>query len=1004
MSAVICALFKSDLLPNVAKLAVLLCITTSNAAIAANIEGNRIKWHPINVDFVGPAASETDTSPNPFLDWRLSVTFTAPSGRQINVPGFFAGNGRGEGQGNIWRARFAADEAGSWQYKATMRSGQNIAVSIEPLAGETLFLDDAEGQFEIVSQAADDPGFLRYGRLEYTGGHYLKFRDGPYWIKGGVDSPENFLGFAGIDGTVDHGGTETSFLHDFAAHRDDWRDADPLFTNSDTGADSLGIIGALNYLSNQAVNSIYFLPMNLGGDGQDTYPFVGGSESRFNKTHYDISKLHQWNQIFSHAQTRGIALNIQLSETEPENERWFDDGKLGTERKLFFRELIARFGYLLAAKWNLGEENDFPVSELQAHAAYIKALDWSAKPIAVHTQINNFRDYEELMGDQHFSASSIQYDPFRAGEFVEQWRRRSQDSGRPWVIDMDENTGGVSATNATNRRKQILYDVYFSGGNLEWYFGYHPLPLGGDITAGDFRQREAMWQAMRHARHFMQRELPFWRMSPADNLVSGENSAFGGAEVFAAHGEVYAVYLPNASGQAQIDLSGTDGNYSLRWFNPENGDFEGEETRASGGQTVPLGQPPSRSNDDWVVLIKADTAQLDSGLTAIEPANQEEQPGEFEHTAVSEQDANELPAELEQPDGNELHDENLNTPPVFLSFNPPAATAGNTYHVSVTATDIDGVAPAIIAEDLPAGMTIQVVADGIAELSWTVPADATEAHHFTLVAIDARDQSVQTRQTFSIIINAAQPAAPVQPLEIATEVSLNEQSDSQVAQTETALLARAPDANKDHPPLIFGTDKRTVMVGEQLTITIIPVDPEGIVASLRSTDLPIGSSFDDNGDGTRTFRWTPAPENRGRVTVTFIATDAGEVPHVTQSVLSLEVIDQTIDTAPLFQDATKAETANYRPVFAPLANLDIKIGETINLRIHPRDPDGTVPILHVNNLPQGASFNDNGDGSRTFQWTPSPEDPKVVELTFIATDQQDFLVTSTQQLTLSVTQ
>ena len=33
-----------------------------------------------------------------------------------------------------------------------------------------------------------------------------------------------------------------------------------------------------------------------------------------------------------------------------------DGGNLGPERILYYRELIARFGYHLALNWNLGEE------------------------------------------------------------------------------------------------------------------------------------------------------------------------------------------------------------------------------------------------------------------------------------------------------------------------------------------------------------------------------------------------------------------------------------------------------------------------------------------------------------------------------------------------------------------------------------------------------------------------------------------------------------------------
>ncbi|MFT4726089.1 MAG: hypothetical protein ACI9UN_000584 [Granulosicoccus sp.] len=79
--------------------------------------------------------------------------------------------------------------------------------------------------------------------------------------------------------------------------------------------------------------------------------------------------------------------------------------------------------WLLAVKWNLGEENDFPRVELDKHADYLRAIDWSAKPIAVHTHINQFYRYGEIVGDPRYSASSIQYDPEFAGEFVEQWRR-----------------------------------------------------------------------------------------------------------------------------------------------------------------------------------------------------------------------------------------------------------------------------------------------------------------------------------------------------------------------------------------------------------------------------------------------------------------------------------------------------------------------------------------------------------------------------------------------------
>ena len=164
-------------------------------------------------------------------------------------------------------------------------------MSLDPSFGSDVGINGANGSFSIGPTPANAPQFLRHGRLEYVGEHYLKHRDGPFWIKSGTDSPENLLAYTGFDGTVDQGGIDANFLHDYAAHRSDARDSDPFFTNADTGVDSRGITGALNYLGQQGVNSVYFLPMNLGGDGQDTFPFISGSNDRFSKTHY-LSLIH----------------------------------------------------------------------------------------------------------------------------------------------------------------------------------------------------------------------------------------------------------------------------------------------------------------------------------------------------------------------------------------------------------------------------------------------------------------------------------------------------------------------------------------------------------------------------------------------------------------------------------------------------------------------------------------------------------------------------------------
>lgn len=972
-------------------LALTVSCTIAIPSYAATVIGDSAKWSPITLDFIGVSAKETDTSPNPFLDYRLTVKLFAPSGRTITVPGFFAGDGNGFGEGNHWQARFAADEVGTWKYEGIFQTGSNIAIDLNIANGTKVPLEVSTGTFDVVAQSEDAPGFLKHGRLQYVGKHYMKFQDGPYWIKAGTDSPENILGYAGFDGTKDYKG---DFLHTFEKHIKDAESTDPMFSNASTGVDGRGLTGALNYLSEQGINSIYFLPMNLGGDGWDTYPFVAGTKTSFNKTHYDISKLHQWNLVLDHAQRRGIALNIVLSETERDNERWLDDGKLGTERKLYFRELVARFGYLMAAKWNLGEENDFPVSELRLHADYIRALDWSEKPIAVHTHINDFSDYEEIVGEKRFSATSIQYRQQYAGEFVEKWRKLSTEAGHPWILDMDENTTGLNPKEVSKLRKQMLYDVLFSGGQIEWYFGYHDQPLGGDITAGDFRQREEMWVSTTIARKFMEQELPFWRMDPNDSLISGEDSTYGGAEVFAAENEVYAIYLPDAGGNPKLDLSDTTGNFVMQWFNPTTGEFEGQSRTLASNQKHSLGAAPSRKGDDWVILVRSTTAtkpdtnwyintQQNNNTTTPDnvasdtnpPNNDEADNQEDEKLANNEviTDVNnkEISDENNDLEANNAAEQAINSLPEFHFEQIADAVVGQNYRTTFVASDSDGIAPVVTADTLPSGISIKQIYDGVFEISGFITESHGDKITIELIAIDTRFRDLKVTETISIPVKTAAP-------------STIEDSVQEVIPEEQGL---------DHPPIILGVQNLRVTVGQAVSIIIVPVDIDGVVPNLRLMDLPEGASFEDNGNGTRTFRWTPQEQHKGFTELKFVATDAGETPHVVQEIGSIEVVSKTdnLENGNGYQDY---KTPNFPPIFRTIEGRSVSLGETVSFRIAAIDPEGIAPIMHLLNPPEGSSFFDNGDGTRTFSWTANGTKNQTINLEFTAVDSDDYSITN----------
>lgn len=134
-------------------------------------------------------------------------------------------------------------------------------------------------------------------------------------------------------------------------------------------------------------------------------PTIGAYE----KTRYDVSKLRQWETVFTHAQRKGIHLHFQLAETESGNENYHDGGSLGVERKLYYRELIARFGHHNAVQFNLGEENDYGTTKRERFAAHLKALDPYDHPVTTHTHGNSDDGfYDPLLGNGDFDVAGFQ--------------------------------------------------------------------------------------------------------------------------------------------------------------------------------------------------------------------------------------------------------------------------------------------------------------------------------------------------------------------------------------------------------------------------------------------------------------------------------------------------------------------------------------------------------------------------------------------------------------------
>jgi hypothetical protein len=573
-----------------------------SATAAVRTDGDLRRWGTVTLTFDGPPTSE-DAQPNPFRDYRLNVRFRhAQSGKLYTVPGFFAADGNAAETsakaGSKWRVHFKPDEEGAWEYQASLRQGAGVALSLDAAAGESTSLDGERGTLRI---RAATPGAR--GLLRYTGGHHLQYAGtGEYYLKGGADSPENFLAYAEFDDTRDADADSGSykkvgpFIHRYEPHAKDWRAGDPSWT----GGKGKGIIGALNYLAGKGVNSVYFLTYNMdGGDGRDTWMW---SDSTV-RDRYDVSKLAQWELVFRHMDRKGIMLHVVTQETENDRALGGSAG-LNDIRRIYYRELVARFAHHDALIWNLGEENNTPDADRKAIAAYIRTLDAYKHPITVHTHNNRaLTFYDGILGDPHFEATSIQGAMKNYNRDAIALRKRSADAGRKWAIFGDEqppDSRGVLPDEADpahdEPRTQALWGNLMGGGSgVEWYFGYSFPHM--DINCEDFRSRDRMWDQTRYALDFFRSHLPFAQMEP-DN-----ERATNGAWVLAKGDEVVAVYLPTG-GDTSLRLG--PGKYSVQWYNPRTGGslVSGSTSSMAGGANVSPGKPPADPDKDWAILIK----------------------------------------------------------------------------------------------------------------------------------------------------------------------------------------------------------------------------------------------------------------------------------------------------------------------------------------------------------------------------------------------------------------
>ena len=174
-------------------------------------------------------------------------------------------------------------------------------------------------------------------------------------------------------------------------------------------------------------------------------------------------------------------------------------------------------------------------------------------------------------------------------------------------------------------------------------------------------------------------------------------------------------------------------------------------------------------------------------------------------------------------------------------------------------------------------------------------------------------------------------------------------------------------------PVLNPIGNQTGQMGYEMAFTISATDADGNNLEFTATGLPVGATLYDNGDGTANFTWTPNQQQYGNYPVTFTVTDDGDP------------IASDYENVTLSVDAGDG-VINQPPVLQTIGARQAMIGQPLDFTVYASDPDYDGLTLNAANLPTGAYFTDNYDGTGNFSWTPQPDQTGNYNVLFSATD------------------
>ncbi|MBI3873403.1 MAG: Ig-like domain-containing protein, partial [candidate division Zixibacteria bacterium] len=360
---------------------------------------------------------------------------------------------------------------------------------------------------------------------------------------------------------------------------------------------------------------------------------------------------------------------------------------------------------------------------------------------------------------------------------------------------------------------------------------------------------------------------------------------------------------------------------------------------------------------------------------------------------------------------------NVNQAPVLDSIRARSVAENALLSFRWTGSDPDATIPALTAVGLPAGAAVVDSLNGAASLSWTPTFAQAGVYNVTFIASDgllADSELVAitvTNVNQAPVLDTIGPKSVFEGAVLSFRIHATDLDDSVLTlftsilppnatfhdsgngagsfvfnpsffQSGTYFITFAvqdPSGAIDdelvrinvleagnQAPVLAPIGAKSVAEGAHLAFRISAGDPDGTIPFLSAVNRPANSAIVDSGNGAGSFAFDPSYAQAGVYNVTFIASDG--------ALADSEIVAITVTNV------------NLAPVLAPIGAQSVNENQNLNFLISATDPDSTIPTFSGENMPSGATLTGNGNGTATFNFTPTFFQSGVYNVRFICSD------------------